>query len=303
MRDAPLTGPPDPSGPRRSGEGGRRVRAASGSRRAVLLPLLVLLVGGGLTGCATKGDLRNVRGEIQELQASQDSLFQLLLRLERATQDSLRAQSDVLFSLRGDLNRQLLDVQEQLVTIQELTGQSQRSLAGLRDQLEARRNAAQRPPPAGPTPDTTEAGGEPGGAQPAEAGGAMELYNVARRQFNRGSNTTARRAFERFLESYPNHRLAPDAHFFLADILSQEAQGPDGDLREEGTRQAIERFLEIPELFPASSRVPEALYRAGLLHMQLEENDEARSLFERVVNSYPETTAANLAQMRLDELP
>lgn len=248
-----------------------------------------------LTGCVTKGDLRDVRGEVRDLAAQQDSLLNLLLRLERSSQDSIRAQSDILFSIRGELTRQLLDIQEQLVTVQELTGQSQRSLAGLRDQIESRRSSVQQPG-GGTARDTTggrESTGERPRQDPPDAGGVQELYNVAVRQFNRGSLNTARSAFERFLQTYPNHRLAADAHFYLADILVQENE----------IEEALKAFLEIPELFPTAAKVPDALWRAGLLELERGNTEEARSLFERVVNTYPDSGAAELARERLDELP
>lgn len=287
--------------PRRGSRAGKeRARTARGGRSFVLA--VVVVVSGVLaSGCATKGDLRDLRAEIRQLSERQDSLLVTLTQLQRASLDSLAAQSDVLFSIRGELSRQVLDIQEQLVTIQELTGQSQRSLAGLRDQIEARRTAIVQDQPAtteGADTSEADAGEESGDtavAPPAgveTGGGPEELFNVAVRQFNRGSVTTSRRAFERFLEQYPNHRLAADAHFYLANILAE-----GGDLE-----AAVEAFLEIPELFPTAERVPQALYRAGLLQAELDNTAEARDLLERVVNTYPESGAAMLAEEKLNEL-
>lgn len=299
MSDAPFSGrrfPDSRPGPARGG-------------RPFVMALLVVLV--PLAGaCATKGDVRDLRDEVREVSERQESLLRTLSELQRATLDSLAVQSDALFSLRGELSRQVLDIQEQLVTIQELTGQSQRSLAGLRDQIEARRTEIVQleqvdgaPPPEDDGDEEEDEPEEPG-AEPADTvdeavpgvepgGSAEELYNVAIRQFNRGSITTARRAFERFLQANPNHRLAPDAHLKLADILVQENRLED----------AVEAFLEIPELFPSAGVVPDALYRAAGLQIELGREEEARDLLERVVNSYPDSGAAILAEERLDELP
>ena len=286
--DAPLRGRGAPHRSRRPARGGRSFFSAA------LLVVAATLVA---SGCATKGDLREVRTEVRALSERQDSLFRTMVQLQRAALDSLGTQSDVLFSLRGELSRQLLEVQEQLVAVQELTGQSQRALAGLRDQIEARRTAIIREQEDAPAGDTTETGEEADTATVSPGiqtgGSAQELFNVAVRQFNRGSVTTARRAFERFLQQYPNHRLAPDAHFYLADVLVQEDR----------LEEAVDAFLEIPELFPTAERVPQALYRAGLLRADLGDTEEARELLERVVNSYPDSGAAILAEERLSELP
>ncbi|MDX1568051.1 MAG: tol-pal system protein YbgF, partial [Longimicrobiales bacterium] len=278
----------------------RRSRRSRGPTKGVFgrlsaVVVLVLLA----AGCATKGDIRSLRSEVQTLAVQQEEMLETIRAMQEAqtsSLDSLGAVSDVLFTLRGELNRQILEIQEQLVTIQELTGQSQRSLAGLRDQIEARRSAiTQQESVAADTSGQTggpaaQQGGGGGGA--GGAADAQELYRVAVSQYNRGSVTTARAAFERFLNSYPNHQLAPDARYYLAEILYQENQLED----------ALAAFLEIPEIFPNAERVPRALYRAGVIQEELGNTGEARSLYERVVNTYPDSGVAILAEERLGEL-
>lgn len=286
---APLTGRTSRDPGQRSGEGGRRARCpgSHGGRSPALAALLALLV---LLGCATKGDVRSLQTDLRRMEARQDSLLVEMARMQAALLDSIATQSDMLFSIRGNVNRQLLEIQEQLVMVQELTGQSQRALQGIRDQIEARRAEVV---PEGPGDEGGGAGREEGGSgSPSRASAPDTLFNLGVTMFNRGSLQTARRAFERFLQGYPSHRLAPDAHFYMADIQAQENR----------LEQAIERFLQIPELFPTSSRVPDALYRAGLLRVELGQEEEAVRLFRRVVNSYPDSRAAELARERLEEI-
>lgn len=286
---APLSGPGRRDRDDRTGEGGPRPFPARRRRRGAVVASLVLL--SLLLGCATKSDVRNLQTDIRQMQQRQDSLLGEMSRLQAALLDSLAMQSDMLFSIRGNVNRQLLEIQEQLITVQELTGQSQRALQGIRDQIEARRAEVigEGAPPGGggAEPEEGEAGGR------TAAGTAPDtLFNMGVTMFNRGSLQTARRAFEQFLRTYPNHRLAPDAHFYMADLMAQQNR----------PEEAVERFLEIPELFPTSSRVPDALYRAGLLRVELGQDDRARRLFQRVVNTYPDSRAAELARERLEEI-
>ena len=167
---------------------------------------------------------------------------------------------------------------------------NQQSLMTIRDLIESQRSG-------GVSPMRTDT--EPGqsmevGFVPSEerAGGPVEMYNAAVRQFNNGSTSTARRAFQQFLRDYEYDALAPDAHYYLADILVQENR----------LEEAIQAFLEIPQLFPTAERVPEALYRVGVTYIALEQLDDARVYLARVVNSYPGTDAATAAQERLDEI-
>lgn len=250
------------------------------------LIVLVLLI--PLTACATKRDLRDLRSEIRELMIRQDSAFLAMAQMNRLTQDSVNVYAEVLFEFRGDMNNRLLDIQDQLIQLGELTGQSQRSLAGLRDQLETQRRQVNQPPPpttGGPPGDPMDL--VPGTAAPTEA------YNTAVSQFNRGNFTVATMAFRRFLEEYPNHQLAPSAHLRLGELLAQENR----------LEEAVDEYLKVRELFPTAAEVPDALYRAGAVYLEMESFGLARQYLEQVVNSYPDHPAAVLAQERLQDIP
>lgn len=269
-----------------------RLKAGGTPRRRGGRVILMALGAMVLAGCATKRDIRDLQVEMREIAQRQEQLLTQLDRLHRATQDSLRYQSEALFQIRGDFSRRFLDVQDQLVTLQELTGQSQRNLASLRDQIESQRRTVVQDPfiPGG---EDREEGDFIQGAQAATGSGdATELYNAAVTAFNRGTLMTARRAFDQFLVNHPTHALAPDAQYYLADILTQE-----GELD-----QALAAFLRIQELHPTAPRVPDALYRAGILYLELGDEALGRELLERVVNSYPEVAVAANARSRLESL-
>lgn len=264
---------------------GDRGVIGTGAGRAGALRRGVLLAGAALllSGCATKRDLRDLQEEIRAQRVQQD---QAAARAHAETRDSLSAQAEALFQLRGQLMTQLISIQEQLVTIQELTGQNQRNVAALREQLESERTRLMTPP--------QEAGDPEMLAPPVvSAGQPEELYNTGVTMLNRGSRSTARRAFEEFLSRFPNHTLAADSRYYLADILVQEDRW----------EEAIVAFNEIPELYPASARVPEALYRIGLAYLQLERPAEARDYLNRVVTGFPTSGSAVLAQEALARLP
>ena len=254
------------------------------SRAAALAAALVISA-----GCATKGDLRAVRLEMRALTERQDSLLAVLARQSVTTQDTLRRQADQLFEIRGDVLRQLQRILDELVGLRELTGQNQRTIAGVRDQLEGLRRGAVAAPAGG----ESVVGPEQLGGEVATSGRAEATYNAAVDLHQRGSLATAQRAFEDFLDDYGAHLLAPQARFYLGDILEQQDR----------LQEAIQAFGQIPELHPTAPRVPDALYRIGLLHIELEDRQEGRRSLERVVNTYPDSDTAGLARERLRELP
>ncbi|MGD8601864.1 MAG: tetratricopeptide repeat protein [Gemmatimonadota bacterium] len=272
-----------------------RNRRDPGARGAIVVLAAALVLG----GCATKSDIRELQTEVrEELRAQavrQDSLMMLLTRATASTQDTLRTQGDQLVDFRGDITRLLQSVSQSMQRLEALVGENQRGIAALRSQGVGGGGVAVAPGPGGiPSGDDTVAA--PGGSETlAGVGGgsnAEELYGIARDQHQRGSLSAAQQAYEQFLEEYPNHPLAADAQFFMADILEQQDRPED----------ALQSFLGIPSLYPTASRVPEALYRAGILQADLGQTDEARSTLQRLMNTYPDSGVALLAREKLEEL-
>src|SRR5438046_8676814 len=101
----------------------------------------------------------------------------------KSLQQALDRQQAYLVQLRGDLRTELISVEQQLVAIQELTGQSQQRLTELRSRLETR---SQQPDPnavpVGPS-------GNPAGPGPDQ------MYDASLHHNRRGSTATARQGF------------------------------------------------------------------------------------------------------------
>jgi tol-pal system protein YbgF len=241
-----------------------------------LAPIACMVMVSALLGaCATKGDIRNLRMEISALRAKQDSLYGEMTRQAQAqsaeTQEGLR-------TTRGQISNQIRQLQEAVITLQELSGQSQQRINELRAQLE--RAQVGTPGMAAPAPQ------QPGG------GNAEELYQAGATKFEEKSATAARLAFEQFLTDFPEHELAADAQFKLAETY----------VLDENYAEAVKHFERVPEAYPTSPRAPEALYRAGQVSEQRNRRSEARQFYNRVVQRYADSPSASLAQKRLTAL-
>jgi tol-pal system protein YbgF len=244
-----------------------------------------------LGGCATKGDIRDLRSELRDLAVRQDSLLAQLRSQARSTQDTVRRQSNQIVDFRGEISRQLRAISESLTRVEALAGETQRGLVGVRDQLANIRRAPVAAPVGTGLDSTTVM--SPGTQEPPAGGGdAQEMFNAGVTQFNRGTLATARTAFEQFLQAYPNHALAPDAHYYLASILVQEGRLDDAE----------DAFQQILELYPTAGKVPESLYRIGLIQIEQGDTTAAQATLERVTNTYPGTAAAQLATDKLREI-
>ena len=244
---------------------------------------------GLVAGCALKGDVRKVELQVQSLRqdlAKSDSVRAAerdsILAAVRLAQQALTAQQAYLVQLRGDVRTELTAVQQQLVAVSELTGQSQQRLSELRSRIESRQR----------DPDPTPAGGVPVGPSGNPAGpGPDQMYDLSLQQYRRGSVSTARLGFREFLRVFPTHERAADALFYVGESFEKEA--PDS---------AVAVYDQVVKAYPNSPRAPSALYKLGLLAEQRGDKAAARTLYARVIAGYARSPEADLARQNQQRL-
>jgi tol-pal system protein YbgF len=239
-----------------------------------------------LGGCVTKGDIQRVQDDVALFKAEtarRDSAraAQLaeLVQVQQRILDSLSSSRKTVAQLRGDLQSDLYNIQQQLVQLQELTGQSQQRLSELRTQLEARGEQI-----ASTAADTARA------PSPAAAS-ANQMYEASLAQLRRGSTATARSGLREMLKAYPTSDRAGDALYFIGQSYAAE-----------NTDSAIAYYNQVVEKYPTSSRAGSALYNLGLLAERRKETRKAREAYQRVVQKYPQSDEAALARDRLRAL-
>jgi tol-pal system protein YbgF len=252
-------------------------------QRGVCLGVCLALVG----GCVTKGDIQRVQDDVALFKAEtarRDSAraAQLaeLIQVQQRIMDSLTASRKTVAQLRGDLGSDLYNIQQQLVQLQELTGQSQQRLSELHTQLEAR---GEQLATAGPS-DTSRV------TSPAAAS-ADQMYEASLAQLRRGSTATARSGLREMLRTYPASDRAGDALYFIGQSYAAE-----------NTDSAIAYYNQVVQKYPTSSRAGSALYNLGLLAERRKETRKARDAYQRVVQKYPQSDEAALARDRLKAL-
>jgi tol-pal system protein YbgF len=213
-----------------------------------------------------------------------DSIVRILASLQAV----LATQQTALVQIRGDVRTDLQGVQQQLGTLQELTGQSQQRLSELRSRIGSQPSQPPQPPTLFDT-----AGATPSGAPDAIASGAGpdQMYDLSLQQYRRGSFATARLGFREFLRLYPTDERAPDALYFVGESFAPE-----------NSDSASAVYEEVVRSFPNSPRAPSGLYKLGLLAEQRGDRAAARTFYARVVAGYPRSDEANLARDKLQRL-
>ncbi|HWZ60890.1 MAG TPA: tetratricopeptide repeat protein [Gemmatimonadaceae bacterium] len=285
--------------------------------RVGLVPVVVLAAGACF---ATREDVRLLQNQMQAAQtqaAQADSQRQA--QLDRVIEqlglvnDSLGRIGGQLTKFQGDVEGQVYAMGQQLIQIQELTGQSQRRLQELRAGLEAQRATAVAPPvvSAPPPTDSAAVGGGGGagtspGQTPSSSGatvststgavsgtngtpGPNQLYEMALDQLRRGSTTAARTALLDLLRQYPNADVAADAQFYVAETFAKEHD----------TAAADSGYRLVAQRFPASSRASQALFKHALVLQAQHKVQAARAAYEEVIKKYPRSDEAVLAKDRL----
>ncbi len=294
-------------------------------RGAALLAALALPLASG--GCALRSDVTKLRLQLDAQQrdvvradSARAANLAAIARLVQTLIDSLTAQQSALGRVRADLRLELLHVQQQLVQIQELTGQSQQRLTELRAQLDERSQqlaaiaAAPAATPLGapsrapvdtaapaakpPAPGQQPAAPQPAQQPPAPAAAppeptADQLIELSLQQLRRNSPSTARAGFTEFLRRFPQHPRAADAEFFSGEAWAAEGNADS----------AAAKYQRVVQRYATSPRAATALYRLGLRALQAGRRDEARTFLQRLVTSYATSDEAALARERLRALP
>jgi tol-pal system protein YbgF len=263
-----------------------------GARRVPALLLAALVAGGATGGCVSKGDVQMVQADVALLKAEsarRDSAraaqLTQVIQLQQHIMDSLTVSRQALGQLKGDIGTDLYNIQQQLVQLQELTGQSQQRLTELRTQLEARGAQQSLSTPSVPAP------GDSARPESTANTSADQMYEASLAQLRRGSTSTARIGLREMLRAYPTSARAPDALYFIGQSFA--AENPDS---------AAAYYSQVADKYPTSPRASSALYNLGLLAERRKESAKAKDAYQRLVQKYPQSDEAALARDRLKAL-
>jgi len=269
---------------------------ALGLRMRGLLPLAVLVATGGCF--ATRTDVRLVQSDIAALRteltrsnAEQRATLTKALAMLQVASDSLSRVSARTVSIQGDGRGEMRSIKEQLLQIQQLLGQNSATMARLQRELAERVSA----PPATtvqPIGSLPPGAADSAAAAAARVPGALELYQSARDQLNRGSTATARILYQDFLTTYPQHEYAPAAQFGLATTFE----------REKNSAAAETAYAAVVSKYENAPEAPTALYKRAMLFLQQQNNAKALELFDQVVKRYPRSDEASFAADQIKKL-
>ena len=202
-------------------------------------------------------------------------LFQLLQVLQIEVQE-LRG---LVEEQRHQLNRLAREQKEQYLDIdRRLTGRSSGASGGT--------EAGGAGRPTGST-SLARPTGTVGGGERSAYTRAFDLTREKRFQ-------DAIDGFNRLIIDYPNGPYTPNSFYWLGELYLAL---PEPEL--EKSRQS---FVQVVTLYPTHQKVPDALYKLGVVYDRLGEQGRAREYLTRVQSEYPDSPAARLAKSYAAEL-
>ncbi|HED39795.1 MAG TPA: tol-pal system protein YbgF [Chromatiales bacterium] len=120
----------------------------------------------------------------------------------------------------------------------------------------------------------------------------QSAYQQALNILREGRYDEAIVAFQSFLTRFQGSQYAGNAQYWIGEANYVSHRYP----------LAIEEFQKVVSSYPESAKVPDALLKIGYTFYELKEWEQARQTLGRLVDRFPETTAAQLAENRLHRM-
>jgi tol-pal system protein YbgF len=123
-------------------------------------------------------------------------------------------------------------------------------------------------------------------------GAEKQAYSIAFDLLKQRRYKDAAAAFEDLLARYPNGEFADNAHYWLGET----------DYVMHDYSAALTRFQRVLANYPLSPKVPASMLKIGYIHYDQGDWQWARETLEDVIEKFPDTSEARLAQSRIERM-
>jgi tol-pal system protein YbgF len=255
-----------------------------------------------LTACAQDRDIAILRNDMERMNRQ---LMQMQVSQE-VSQSKPRelAQREWEGERRSiaDMKAGLDELRQQVSVLTERLEASNVQMSRRVGALEAKVNPGASPAPPGSRPSPSGAGQPPlsgaptgdlpGSTPPVGAPSSAEakrLYQAALGDYQRGKFDLAAQGFRSYLEQAPGGDVADTAQYYLGESLYSAKD----------YRGAITEFERLVRDFPQSPQAPSALLKAGYAYYEIKDGIQGRRVLRTLVEKYPTSKEAKLAEERL----
>jgi tol-pal system protein YbgF len=286
-------------------------------RPMVLIPLLSLL----FAGCVSTTDFDAMKSDLNQIKRENQELKRSLSDTKRVREDSFSAMRESQSSLLSQVNEVSGDLRvlrgrfdENKFTVEKSLkeGAIERDLlraqiGNLENKVKELQGRIVKGADTGVAPSKTEEGQEKGKeaeqtkevspkkAKPNGEGvedDPVRAYESAYNLFEEKKFKEARESLGSYIKKFPKSSLAGNAQFWIAETYYAEKD-------HEG---AILEYEKLIKMYPGNQKIPGALYKQGLSFMELNDKKTAKVIFQRLIESYPDSKHAEMAKKKVAEI-
>jgi len=211
-----------------------------------------------------KSDVTNVRKLAADIQATIDSTRSEMQAMNGKLDDmgiSLKKPTDDLARYREDADKRIITLEDRLIKLQSTQDDLSKKLAEL---VQAKEVPA--------TPDA--------------------IYMKGLDTFKTGDMPAAREIFTKFLEKYPQHDLAANAHYWIGEThYSEKSYEP-----------AILAFQDVIKNYPTKDKVPAAMLKQAMAFHAIKDIKSAKYVLKKLTEAFPKSDEALKAKELLKEI-
>ena len=270
----------------------------------LILPVMLLI----LTGCATTGDLKAMRSELN--QSMEDKLAAIDATLASVKKELEKSSEALAQTRKGNANT-AADITDLRDNLQQLRGQVEAlkkdMTRGMKKEEEYKEKFDNillkinfienfleigRKDSLSESGDKGKSAGNAAAKDPARKQDKENMYSTSYQLFKEGNYDKARTEFRNFLALYPASEYSDNAQFWIGECY----------FFEKNYEKAILEYEKVTKNFPGGNKVPYALLKQGLSFLKLKDKTSAKLLLQQVIKDYPNTNQARMARSKLQEI-
>jgi tol-pal system protein YbgF len=254
-------------------------------------------------------EIRLLQEQQQQLQqlmgALQDTLKTLNTKLDDQAAANRKAMADETLAVNN--------IGDNVRVLREKTDETNVRITSVSQEIDALRQAmASQPQPAqvgSPSPSGVApgAGGISAGSpmpMPPAGGNAVapppgvsaqRMYESSFDDYTAGRWDLAIQGFQNFVAAFPRAPQAPDAQYNIGQSLYNQSKWPDA---RDAYLKVINDYTQIAQ----PGTLADATYKLGMTYERLNQIDSAKQAYQTVVQKYPSTSTATLANSALQRL-
>lgn len=275
-------------------------------RNSLYLIFLVLLV--SLTGCATTGDLKALRSELNRSMEEKITAVDADVAVVR---NEMGKSKEALAQTRKGTANTAADITDLRDNVQQLRGQVETLKKDLArtakreeeykekfDNILLKINFIENFLEIGKKDNLSESvdrgksAGNTTTKDPTKKQDKETMYSAAYQTFRESNFDKAQTEFQNFLAAYPDSEYSDNAQFWIGECY----------FFEKNYEKAILEYEKVTKNYPGGNKVPYALLKQGFSFLKLNDKTSARLLLQQVIKDYPNTNQARMARSKLQEI-